>query len=192
MEDTSQPQRPQGSRRAMISGAGLLVVLGSVALVFSLRGSQPLPLSSALPSASIASQVVPEPPPPDENVLKAKRLVGSWQQEFLGQRTLTIAADGTAKMVIEPAGIWVLGFGRRLDIELFWSVKDGHLIYGITSGTPPEKVAVAIKSWGDKWDEEIVTLTDEKLILLEASGDQSEWERVKPDEKGATETVEEK
>ena len=165
-----------------------MVGIGSVGLMLPLPDSQRGAVSPALPSASIAPQLVPandaetavtpEPSPPDANALLAQRLIGSWQQEFLGQRTLTVAADGTAKMVIEPAGVWALGFGKRLDIEMFWSIKDGHLIYGITSGTPPDKVAFAIKSWGDKWDEEIVELTDETLILLEASGQNSEWERV--------------
>ncbi len=189
MDESPQPQPRNRSRRAVVSGASVLFVIGSVAVI-QLPVDEPLSLiGTALPPASIAPQLAPstdsESPDssptavtPEAKTQQTQRLIGVWRQEFFGQRTLTVAADGSAKMVIEPAGIWILGFGQRLDLELSWAIKDGRMVYGITSGTPPEKVELAIKSWGDKWDEEIVELTDKTLILLEASGTQSEWERL--------------
>lgn len=105
--------------------------------------------------------------------------VGVWRQERHGERTLTMKSDGTATMTIIPGGFYSLAFGKRIDLTMFWSMKDGHLDYGINGGTPPEKVKMAIKLYGDHWVEKIVELDETKLNLFSArSKTHSIWERV--------------
>lgn len=126
----------------------------------------------------------PVEPVDPETARLSKLVVGNWQQEFYGKRTLTVKADGTATMTILPSGVFALGFGSKIDLTMFWSVKDGHLDYGVNGGTPADKVKLAAKTWGDHWVEKIVTLDENKLDLLSEDGSShSIWERI-PSEDG--------
>ena len=119
----------------------------------------------------------------DSETLRLNKLiVGSWKQDFYGERTLTVKADGTASMTILPSGVFALGFGPKIDLTMFWSVKDGHLDYGVNGGTPADKVKLAASTWGDHWVEKIIELNDTKLDLLSVDGSShSIWERVTSD-----------
>lgn len=113
-----------------------------------------------------------------EDELQSKLLVGEWRQDYYGVRTLSIKADGTATMTIIPSSLWAVAFGAKIDLTMFWSVKDGYLDYGITGGTPADKVQLAAKTWGDKWVEKIIELNENKLDLLSVDGTtHSIWER---------------
>jgi len=122
-------------------------------------------------------------PSPEQIAPETARLsnliVGSWKQNFYGERTLTVKSDGTASMTILPSGVFALGFGPKIDLTMFWAVKDGHLDYGVSGGTPADKVKLAASTWGDHWVEKIIELTDTKLDLLSVDGSShSIWERV--------------
>jgi len=122
-------------------------------------------------------------PSPEQIAPETARLsnliVGSWKQNFYGERTLTVKSDGTASMTILPSGVFTLGFGPKIDLTMFWAVKDGHLDYGVSGGTPADKVKLAASTWGDHWVEKIIELTDTKLDLLSVDGSRhSIWERV--------------
>lgn len=122
-------------------------------------------------------------PSPEQIAPETARLsnliVGSWKQNFYGERTLTVKSDGTASMTILPSGVFTLGFGPKIDLTMFWTVKDGHLDYGVSGGTPADKVKLAASTWGDHWVEKIIELTDTKLDLLSVDGSShSIWERV--------------
>lgn len=123
----------------------------------------------------------PVEPIDSETTRLSKLIVGDWQQDFYGKRTLTVKADGTAIMTILPSGVFAFGFGPKIDLTMFWSVKDGHLDYGVSGGTPADKVKLAAKTWGDHWVEKIVTLDENKLDLLSEDGSShSIWERANP------------
>jgi len=120
-----------------------------------------------------AEQIAPE------TARLSNLIVGSWKQNFYGERTLTVKSDGTASMTILPSGVFALGFGPKIDLTMFWSVKDGHLDYRVSGGTPADKVKLAASTWGDHWVEKIIELTDTKLDLLSVDGSShSIWERV--------------
>lgn len=107
-----------------------------------------------------------------------KRIVGAWQQRFYGTRLLTVLPDGTATMVIRPDSVWAFAFGEQITLDMFWKIRKGRIDYGIRSGSPPDKVEIARKTWGDRWDEQILELTDDRLVLLAEDGKtQSVWTR---------------
>lgn len=116
---------------------------------------------------------------PDPETARRNRLiVGNWQQDYFGKRTLSVKADGTATMTILPSSLWQVAFGPKIDLTMFWSVKDGHLDYGINGGAPADKVKMAAKTWGDHWVEKIIELDEQKLDLLSVDGStHSIWER---------------
>lgn len=127
------------------------------------------------------SRNIPDEQIDPETARLSELIVGDWQQDFYGERTLSVKADGTATMTILPSGVFAFGFGPKIDLTMFWSVKDGHLDYGISGGTPEDKVKLAAKSWGDHWVEKIITLDENKLDLLSVDGSShSIWQRASP------------
>jgi hypothetical protein len=111
-----------------------------------------------------------------------KLILGSWQQSYYGTRVLTVLPDGKAKMVIRPDSVWAFAFGQQIDLDMFWAIENGRIDYGYTGGTPKEKVELAAKTWGDRWDEQILELTDSRLVLLCEDGKtRSEWDRASTD-----------
>ena len=122
-----------------------------------------------------------EPELSPEDAERVRLLLGVWEQERFGRRLMTVNADGTATMVIRPAGLLAstFGFDEQIDLEMYWKVKDGHIDYGVSGGSPPDQVKAASAMWGDHWVEKIETLTDEELILLDQSTSApSKWQRV--------------
>jgi hypothetical protein len=117
-----------------------------------------------------------------ETARLATLIIGDWRQDYYGERTLSIKADGTATMKILPSSFYTFVFGPKIDLTMFWSVKDGHLDYGINGGAPADKVKMAAKTWGDHWIEKIIELDEKKLDLLSVDGStHSIWERVARD-----------
>lgn len=113
----------------------------------------------------------------------SRLIVGVWEQERFGTRRMTVLDDGTASMAIRPSGIWASMFGEKIDLEMFWSIKDGHIDYGVSGGSPEEQMETARKMWGDHWVEKIETLTQDELILIDQSTSApSRWTRAKEDE----------
>ncbi len=112
------------------------------------------------------------------DVESRRKLVGVWTQNKFGNRTLTIAGDGTGLMTMEPEAIYAVLYGSKLTFKMYWSVKDGFINYGYRSGTPTDKVRMAAETIGDHWIEKIIELTDNRLVLLEADGTtKSIWDR---------------
>lgn len=111
-----------------------------------------------------------------------KLILGSWQQSYYGKRLLTVLPDGKATMVIRPDSVWAFAFGQQIDLDMFWTIEKGRIDYGYNGGTPKDKVELAAKTWGDRWDEQILELTDSRLVLLCADGEtRSEWDRASTD-----------
>lgn len=117
-----------------------------------------------------------------------KLLLGSWTRESYGTRTLTIHEDGTAKMVIKPSSGYSFVFGPVINIEVKWELKDGHVDYKVTGGTPADKVDLAKKTWGDHWHEKIDKLDEKTLILQGEEGDKYEWTRIEDPERSSGDT----
>ena len=107
-------------------------------------------------------------------------IVGTWKRYSHGNRLLTIRKDGTATMVIKPDFVWAFVFGNRVDIEIKWKIENGRAIYHVTSGTPPDKAELARQQFGDRWNEKILELDDDHLLLLDGDDKQSQykWKRV--------------
>jgi len=154
----------------------------TVSSTMTISGVEPPATLEKLQPDESPEGVEPEEAPADPKTARlSKLIVGDWQQEFYGKRTLTVKPDGTATMTILPSGVFAFGFGPKIDLTMFWSVKDGHLDYGVNGGTPDDKVKLAAKTWGDHWVESIVTLDESKLDLLSEDGSShSIWERATP------------
>jgi hypothetical protein len=135
-------------------------------------------------STDAAPQVTPTDATSDhelspEDAERARLIVGVWEQERFGKRQMTVKSDGTATMIMRPSGVWSTMFGERIDLEMYWSIRNGHIDYGVSGGTPAQQTETARKMWGDHWVEKIEKLSSDEMVLLDQSTSApSGWKRV--------------
>ena len=184
-ETTETDGKSQGVPPLFLLGGFLVAATAGSAYFVMPDGPQATTISSTLsipigaPPSVVATPSVEQVDP--ETSRLSKLVVGEWRQNFYGERTLSVKDDGTASMTILPSGVFAFGFGPKIDLTMFWSVKDGHLDYGVNGGSPEDKVKLAAKTWGDHWVEKIISLDENKLDLLSVDGSShSIWERIIP------------
>jgi hypothetical protein len=106
-------------------------------------------------------------------------VVGTWQDDYQGKRTMTLREDGTGTMVVELEGVKAILFAPRLQFEMDWSVERGRLKKRTLRGEPAAQVQLILKTMGDRVDEPILELTEGRLLLLDKDGQTKyDWRRV--------------
>ena len=105
-------------------------------------------------------------------------IVGTWQDDYKGRRTLTVRVDRTATMVVEPEGLNAL-VASRLTFEEQWSIEGGQLMLKAVGGEPAARVSLILKTMGTESDQKILELTTDRLLLLDSDGEtQYDWRRM--------------
>src|SRR5689334_2211008 len=85
-----------------------------------------------------------------------RAVVGSWEDDYQGHRTMTIRADGSATMVVQLRGWKAALYASQLRFDMVWSIQGGRLAKRTTGGDPPGKVKTILKMMGDRVDEKIL------------------------------------
>ncbi len=105
-------------------------------------------------------------------------VVGTWEDDFQGKRTMTLKADGTGTMIVELSGMKAALFASRLEFNMVWSLEDGRLKKRTIGGKPEVRVNMILKTMGDRVDEPILELTQKRLLLLDQDGEtRYDWRR---------------
>ena len=118
--------------------------------------------------------------PADPDARYRSLVLGTWQDEYQGKRTMTLNEDGTGTMIVELSGWRAALSAPRLKFNMKWSVKDGHLKKQTISGEPETQVKMILSTMGDHVDEPILELTEDRLLLLDKDGKTKyDWKRVK-------------
>jgi tryptophan-rich sensory protein len=173
-------------QRSMLAGLILVPYLAWVGFAAVLNGSiwqmnkdrpaetkQELPADSRTVGISKADAISPDD-------AFRKLAVGKWQDEYQGKRTLTLLEDGTGTMVVELSGLQATLAGPKLIFNMEWSVANGRLKKHSLSGEPATQVNMILKTMGDTADEEILELTEDRLLLLDQNGKTKyDWRRAK-------------
>jgi hypothetical protein len=119
-------------------------------------------------------------PPISKDEQLRKLVVGTWQDDYEGRRTLTLREDGTGTMVVELSGLKATLVAPRLTFRMEWSVAGGRLRKHSLGGEPAAKVNLILKTMGDTVDEPILELTEDRLLLLDRDGKTKyDWRRVR-------------
>tara|TARA_R110002111_G_scaffold100976_2_gene156414 strand:+ start:27320 stop:27919 length:600 start_codon:yes stop_codon:yes gene_type:complete len=107
------------------------------------------------------------------------RLVGKWEQtKSTSRQILTIDENGTATMVIEPQGIWTAVLGKKVTVNIEWSLNAGKLTLRTVGGSPENKLQYINQLWGSEFVREIHTIEDKMFTLRDNKGDVSQkWIR---------------
>ena len=108
-----------------------------------------------------------------------KRMLGTWEDDYKGHRTLTLDADGTGTMVVELDGLSATLFAKKLTFREEWTVADGKVTMKATGGEPVGKVQLVLSLHGDSSTQKIIEVTSERMILIEEPSEtRFEWRRV--------------
>jgi hypothetical protein len=117
-------------------------------------------------------------PSADERV--SELIVGTWQDDYQGRRTLTVRPDGTATMLVEFDGWKARMFTRRLRIETTWTIEEGRFNRQTVGGEPADKVEFVKKRVGDRASDKIVKVTAERMVLVDQDDEtRYNWRRVR-------------
>jgi hypothetical protein len=107
-------------------------------------------------------------------------MLGTWEDDYKGHRTLTLDADGTGTMVVELDGLSATLFAKKLTFQEEWSVSDGKVTMKATGGEPAGKVRLVLSFHGDTSIQRIVEVTEERMVLVEEPSEtRFEWRRVR-------------
>lgn len=110
-------------------------------------------------------------------------VVGTWEDDYQGHRTLTIRNDGTATMVVELEGIAAMLYAKRMTFEEEWEIEAGHLRLKTVGGEPENRVNLILETMGDVSEQKILQLTKDRMLLLDADGTAKfDWRRTRIDE----------
>jgi len=126
--------------------------------------------SSSSGSAEAAEQ--------DTETRRKDLILGQWEDEYRGKRRLTVNADGTGRMLVEPEGIGKRLFAAELKFDIEWVLRDGRVTLKMLRGEPKSKVQLILKLYGSEAEYKIMELTDERMLLLDADGmTRYDWRR---------------
>jgi hypothetical protein len=154
--------------------ATLFPLLLALIAVFVIRARWFSELSHAAPqNVTPAVVAVPEETPrqptpeePETPAEKQRRMfLGSWRDDYYGERTMTFANDGTGVMVIKLDSVGQAIYGEKLLFNLAWTIRDGVLEMKFTGGEPKTAVETISKLWGDTHLQAIEVLTETDLHL---------------------------
>ena len=167
------------------SSAPRIVVLALLlaALFFVAGGNSnarsKIPGATVDPEKTAESAEVADVAPPDKDASYRSLALGTWQDDYKGKRTMHLQADGTGTMIVELSGLTAKLFASRLEFDMVWSVENGRMKKRTVGGRPEIKVKAILSMMGDRVDEPILELSDDRLLLLDADGEtQYDWRRV--------------
>jgi hypothetical protein len=166
---SARPEKPRRHCRRIIAGSGIILA-GCVAGLVVWNRSASEKFSQELAQSESA----------DTDAKYRSLVLGTWEDEYQGKRTMTLNEDGTGLMIVELSGWRAALSAPRLKFDMEWSIEGGHLKKQTISGEPKTPVQMILKTMGDRVDEPILELTNDRLLLLDGDGKTKyDWKRVR-------------
>lgn len=110
-------------------------------------------------------------------------LLGVWQDDYQGKRTMTLNEDGTGTMLVELSGAQAFLFASRLRFDMKWSLDGKTLKKKTVGGEPADKVNMILNTMGNTAEDTILEVTADRLLLLDKDGETKyDWRRAKADQ----------
>jgi hypothetical protein len=162
------------------SRAPLILLLFGAAVAAAVASWLPSPSDDDAVQAAIKAKarVASAAPASADDALR-RAVLGVWQDDYQGARTLVVRPDGTATMTIEFDGWKARMFTPRLRIETTWHIENAQFERQTVGGQPPDKVEFVKRRVGDRASDRIVEITGERMVLVDQDGEtRYEWRRV--------------
>lgn len=168
---------------AQLAAALVCVLAASLLITLACKSRPETSAAEADSDAGIAVAIMgaAEQPPRSEvsqDEEQRRRILGVWQDEYQGKRTKTLRADGSGTMIVELSGVAATLVAPKLTFEMEWLLADGRITMRSLRGEPAAKVEMILKAMGDQATYQILELTDDRLLLLDADGKTKyDWRR---------------
>lgn len=155
---------------------GLLVLVVGGMAYWRLTSAPPAQRQAG--GAAVSSSPLPAAGSEEEKTRRA--VLGVWQDEYQGKRTMTLKEDGSGTMLVELKGVSAVLYAAQLRFDMKWSLEGKKLIKKTVGGEPAAKVNLILNTMGDTAEDTIVEVSEERLLLLDKDGKtQYDWRRVK-------------
>ncbi len=92
-------------------------------------------------------------------------MIGYWFHIESGEHWIENRPDGTSRLLLKLDFVSSLIYGKQLEMDLTWEVKDGVLTHTIVGGTPKANVDSLIKDFGQSRSSQILEFTKERMLL---------------------------
>lgn len=116
--------------------------------------------------------------PEDPDAAFLAVITGEWEDDYQGKRHLTVAGDGTGKMVVDLDGVGKKLFAARLSFDMEWTLANGQITMKTLGGEPKSKVQLVLKLYGNEAQYKILELSADRMLLLDGDGKtQYDWRR---------------
>ena len=136
-------------------------------------------IADATPATNSKEDVKPE----SEEEKARRMLLGVWQDNYQGKRTMTLNDDGRGTMFVELSGVQAFLFASKLRFDMVWSLDGKKLTKKTVGGEPADKVNLILNTMGDTAEDTLLEVTDDRLLLLDKDGTTKyDWRRVKQHE----------
>jgi hypothetical protein len=168
-------------RRLLLPFLMLVLFAGGIAYW---RLTMPPPLQNdgvADPTLPSKSKDGVKPDTEEDN--SRRKLLGVWQDDYQGKRTMTLNEDGTGTMLVELSGLQSVLFASKLRFDMKWSLDGKKLTKKTVGGEPANKVNMILNTMGNTAEDTILELTDDRLLLLDKNGTTKyDWRRAMKNE----------
>ena len=135
----------------------------------------PAPPETTQPEAPVALK-------PRLTKVDPKDLIGRWRDSFFGTRTLTLNADGTARMELDLDFAGRLLYGIRLDFDMKWTLEGGTISIDVIEGKPSKQAKSAMETWGSRYMYLLDNIEDHQIEMRDWDGTSNYTLRRLPDE----------
>jgi hypothetical protein len=158
----------------------LCLTVLAIGTVYWKLTAHPPSRGEAATNPALAAPVGGEEP---EAAKARRRLLGTWQDDYKGKRTMTLNDDGTGTMWVELSGAQAFFAAPKLRFDMTWSLDGTKLMKKTVGGEPANKVNMILNMMGDTAEDTILEVTEDRLLLLDKDGETKyDWRRDKPDE----------
>jgi hypothetical protein len=156
----------------------MIIILGTALFaVFQLDAGNSVPAAIGRKAKDDAAVGFSQPSS-DEQI--SELVLGTWQDDYQGRRTLTVRPDGTATMLVEFDGWKARMFTPRLRIETTWTIGEGRFNRQTVGGEPADKVEFVKNRVGDRASDKIVKVTADRMVLIDQDGEtRYNWRRIR-------------
>ena len=178
-QSDSNAKKSLASYKALVARLlAMIVILGAALFaVLQLESGNSIPAAIGRKARGVAAAGTAQPSA-DEQI--SGLIVGTWQDDYQGRRTLTVRPDGTATMLVEFDGWKARMFTPRLRIETTWTIDEGRFNRQTVGGEPADKVEFVKNRVGDRASDKIVKVSADRMVLVDQDGEtRYNWRRVR-------------
>lgn len=106
-------------------------------------------------------------------------MVGCWFHVESGDHWIENFPDGSSRLLLKLDFVSSLIYGKQIEMELTWEVKDGVLTHTIIKGNPQASVDSLVKDFGKARSSNILEVSPERMLLgpLNKKSKQDLWTR---------------